>query len=1013
MRKAFLLLLFIGLYSSVFSQTNVKGKVIDKSTNESLPGATVQVDGTTVGTITNEKGEFELTAPKGSQSLIISFIGYKPQKVTVKPNMVVELDADNLNLDEVVVVGYGTMRKSDLTGSVSKVNIEDMRKVTTIDASKALQGRVAGVNVISNSGSPGAGVKVRIRGIGSVNNSDPIYVVDGFIMGDISHIAPTDIESMEVLKDASATAIYGSRGANGVILVKTKIGSKTGKMNVQASVLTGISRDARRLEMADATEFANARKQIGKTDDIINYVLDQQAAGNYLKGTDWQDEIFRQGSNARYDISVNGGNEFYSYDHGMSFSTDKGIIKGTQIDKFMFHSNNDMKLTKNVKMGMNFNYVRYEKPGDRNDFYSGTLTGALRADPISAAWDDYTNFYGEVYYSPSSVNPAMSVYLAGKNNYVGNRFTANSYLQFDNLLIKGLSFRTQFGAIMNFDDEKNYSPKYFITPTQKNDDATLYQKRYYGTNWISSNYFSYNNTFGKLNINNTLGVEFQKSINTDIWAKGYDVPETASLQYLGAHRDQIKFDLGGGRGDNSMNSAFYRGNFSWDNKYVITGTIRADGTSKFLDSKRWSYFPSFAASWNMHNESFLQPISNVLSMLKLRAGWGMVGNQASAGSFDYVSLVNSGYVYALNGLPVNGAVQKSLANEEIQWESANQLNFGVDYGLFNNQLTGSIEYFIRDTKDMLLRRPIPLYAGKEKPMVNAGTVRNSGIEFTLNYSNRKRDFKYDIGLNLSFIKNNVESLAGGDPIRSGGAGRIGNMTMTEEGHEIAYFYGYKTDGIFNTQEELDAHVKDGVAIQPNAGLGDVKFLDRNGDGKITELDMTHLGSAHPLFTGGLNVNLEYKGFDLVAFFTGSYGNEIVNAMRQSLYNSKMFETNISRDMAVNSWTPANPTSNIPRLDAADLNKNTENFSDLYVEDGSYLRLKMLQLGYSLPKSFIKKAGISNVRLYVSAENVFTLTKYTGLDPEVFGLYGNPLYYGIDQITYPQAKSFSVGLNITL
>jgi len=1013
MRKTILFLLLMVFFVSSFAQVQMRGKVVDKSTKEPLPGATIAADGTTVGTITNNKGEFQINVPQSSKTVTVSFIGYESVKVNVTANVTVELVSADQTVDEVVVVGYGVMRKSDVTGSVSKVNVEDLRKVTSIDAAKAIQGRVAGVNVMSNSGSPGAGVKIRIRGIGTINNSDPLFVVDGFPMGDISHIAPTDIESMEVLKDASATAIYGSRGANGVILVKTRSGSKAGKFEVSASVVTGISEVAKRLELADATEFANARKSIGMTDEIINYVLAQQAAGNYLKGTDWQNEIYRQGTNTRYNVALQGSSEVYSYDHGITLSNEKGVVKGTQLDKFMFHSNNNLNLTKKIKMGMNFNYVRYERPGDRGDFYSGTIPGALRSDPISAAWDNYTNFYGEVYYSQAATNPALSIYLGEKQKNIGNRVMGNFYFQFDDLFVKGLSFRSQFGSIMDFNDSKSYSPKYFITPTQKNDDATLTQSRGYGMNWVNTNYFSYNAKVGKLNINTTLGMEMQANKWSDIWATGYDVPETASLQYLGAHKDAVKFNLGGGQSESRLQSGFFRGNFSWDDKYVLTATMRADGSSKFMSDKRWGYFPSFAGSWNVHNESFMSGLSTILPVLKVRAGWGQVGNQGSAGNFDYVSSVKGGYIYALNGIPVEGAVQEQLANTELMWESAEQLNVGIDFGLLDNKLTGTVDYFIRNTKDMILSKPIPMYAGKKKPAVNAGTMQNKGVEFTLNYANSKGDFKYDVGVNLTVIKNEITSLAGGDPIRSGGAGRLGNSTKTEVGKEIAYFYGYQTDGLFKTQEQLDAYKKDGVAIQPNAGLGDVKFLDLNDDGKITELDMTYLGSASPLLTGGFNVNMAYKGFDLVLFLSGSFGNEIVNSMRQTLYNSKMFETNISRDMAVNSWTPQNPTSDVPRLNAADLNKNTENFSDLYVEDGSYLRLKNLQFGYTLPTSLTKKIGVKNFRIYSTFDNLLTLTKYSGLDPELFGLYGNPFYYGIDMVNYPQPRTYSLGINVTL
>jgi TonB-dependent starch-binding outer membrane protein SusC len=996
--------------SYITAQTKVTGVIKDEK-GATLPGVNISVVGSNKSVSSDFDGRYGIEVPSDA-TLLVSYMGFESKKTIVNGQSIINvtLRSSSEDLKEVVIVGYGTMRKSDVTGSVSKVNVADLQKVTTIDASKALQGRVAGVNVISNSGSPGSGVKIRIRGVGTINNSDPLYVVDGFPMGDIQHIAPSDIESMEVLKDASATSIYGSRGANGVILIKTRTGSKSGKFLVSATVLTGVSEVSKRLDLADATEFANARKSIGMTDDIINYVLDQQTAGNYLKGTDWQKYIYRQAISTRYNVSISGNTDTYSYDHGITVSDEQGIVKGTELNKFMFHSNNNLKLTDKIKLGMNYNYVHYEKPGSGNsDFYAGTIPGTLRSDPISVPFDSYTGTYGEIYYSQAQTNPALSIDLEKNIKNIGNRVMGNFYLEFSDIFVKGLSFRSQFGITMDFNEYRQYVPEYFITPTQKNDVSSLYQSRTNAYNWVNTNYFSYNKNINKLNINTTLGMELQSNESSDIWAKGYDVPQSASLQYLGAHKDAVLFGLGGGKSQNRLESGFFRGNFSWDNKYVLTGTIRADGSSKFLGDQRWGTFPSFAAAWNISKESFMSEIENTLSTLKLRAGWGLVGNQGSAGDFDYVSSVNGGYTYALNGVPVEGSVQQKLANTELTWENSEQIDLGIDFGLFDNKLTGTVDYFVRNTKDMILSKPIPMYAGKQRPAVNAGTMQNKGFEFTLNYANNKNAFKYDLGLNFAVIKNEITSLAGGDPIRSGSVGRLGNTTKTEVGREIAYFYGYQTDGLFKTQDQLDAYQKEGNAIQPNAGLGDVKFVDRNGDGKITEDDMTYLGSATPKFTGGFNVNLSYKGFDMVMFFVGSYGNETVNAMRQSLYNSKMFETNISRDMAVNSWTPQNPNSNVPRLNAADLNNNTDNFSDLYVEDGSYLRLKNIQFGYTIPDS--KRFGIKNFRIYTTIDNLLTFTKYSGLDPELYGLFGNPFYSGIDMVNYPQPVTYSVGVNV--
>lgn len=1008
------------------SKQRVTGTVTDVL-GEAIIGANVSEKGNpSNGTITDVEGKFSLSVPNKSV-LVISYIGYITQSVQLVPGKeqyAVKLAEDSKTLDEVVVVGYGVMRKSDLTGSVGKINVDDLKKVSTVDAVQAMQGRMAGVNIVSNSGSPGAGATVRIRGIGTFNNSDPLYIVDGFPVGDISHIAPSDIESLEVLKDASATAIYGSRGANGVIMVKTKAGSKGSSMEVQANAYLGVSQMAKKLEMADATQFSMAWRELqGGTDEefannhpLTQHVLDSYEKDNYLKGTDWQKEISRLALSQRYNVSVQGAGESYSYSHGVTYSDEQGIVKGSELQKFMFHTNNNYNLTKKIKVGLNINYVWYQKPGDQNsDFYSGTIPGALRSDPISVAWDQYTDFFGEIYYSQAAKNPALSIWQNGYNHTTDHRFIGNFYLQIDDLFVKGLSFRAQYGKILSFNENKSFSPIYHITPTQKNDEQTLYQKRYNSNSWSNTNYFSYNKAVSKLNINATLGMELQANEGSDIWAKAYDVPEDADLQYLGAHKDAVKFDLGGGKGQSRLASGFFRANLSWDNKYLLTGTVRLDGSSRFVPEQRWGWFPSFSAGWNIGNEPFMESIREVLPILKLRAGWGLVGNQSSAGEFDYVSSVNGGYTYALNGLPVAGSVQQQLANTELTWESAEQFNIGVDYGFFDNKLNGSIDFFLRKTNDMILSRPIPLYAGKKRPSVNAGTMENRGFEGSINYADNIGDFTYNVGFNITWLKNEVTSLAGGDPIRSGGVGRSGSTTKTEVGREIAYFYGYKTDGIFKTKEQLDNHVftdADGVTkpIQPNAALGDVKYKDLNKDGKISEDDMAYLGSASPDFTGGFNVNLGYKNVDFTLFMNYSLGGEIVNTMYQSLYSSRMFETNISRDMALNHWSPENSNSNLPRLNKADLNGN-DNYSDLWVENGSYLRIKQVQLGYTLPKTWTLKAGIKSLRLYAAVDNLYTFTKYSGLDPELFGLYGNPFYYGIDMVNYPQPRTYSFGLNL--
>ena len=626
------------------------GTVVDH-TGEPVIGANVVVKGTTDGTITDIDGNFSMEIPNGA-TVEVSYIGYSTYsfKYTGQSSLKISLKEDSETLDEVVVVGYGVMRKSDLTGSVGKMDVAELKKVSTVDAAQAMQGRIAGVNVISNSGNPGAGTTIRVRGVGTINNSDPLYIVDGFPSSDISHIAPTDIESMEVLKDASATAIYGARGANGVILVKTKGGATLkDKVEVSANVYMGISQMSNKLEMADATQFARARSKVGTIDDKLAYIINQADNGNYLKGTNWQDEVTRQSFSQRYNVSVQGSVNGYSYNHGVTYSDEQGVIKGTEMQKFMFHSNNQYSLSKKVKIGLNMNYVHYKKPGfDSGSFYDSTLPGVLRADPVSAAWDDYTDFYGQMYYSIANNNPALSIWQNKYKKTSEDRFIGNFFLQIDDILVKGLSFRAQYGRILTFNEEKNYSPEYFITTSQRNDLSSLFQQRNNGDTWSNTNYFSYNTKVSKMNIGATLGMELVANSWSNLAATAYEISPDDDLLYLDNAKSRENWSIAGAKTHNRLASGFFRANLSWDNKYLLTGTVRADGSSRFHEDQRWGYFPSFSAGWNVVNEGFMESVKEVLPILKFRAGWGLVGNQDSADDFGYLSSVNNGYTTAFN-----------------------------------------------------------------------------------------------------------------------------------------------------------------------------------------------------------------------------------------------------------------------------------------------------------------------------------------------------------------------------
>lgn len=1009
MRKnLYLFIMFILMPCAMFAQSyQITGVVTDASDGSPLIGVTVKTQGN-VGTLTDIDGRYIIAAQNG-ESLTFSFISMETQTIKVVSDspINVALKEDSQLLDEVVVVGYGTMRKSDLTGSLSSLKGDQLTQLSAIDVTQSIQGRASGVSVINNSGEPGAGTKIRIRGTGSVNNSDPLYVVDGFPVSDISHIAPNDVESMEILKDASAVAIYGSRGANGVILVKTKGGAFGKKTQVNVNIFGGATQVAKKIDMLNASEYATlkleAYKNANITPSLTNQSILDYVIANNRKGTDWQDEIMRTGSTQNYNVNVSGGSERNKYDFGGTYSSERGVIKKTYMDKFMFHLNNEYKLFDNVSAGINASYTTYEKSGNDGDFYQGSITQALKADPVSAAWDPYTNQFGEIYFSYGR-NPAQSAYENKYRKTEENRFIANGYIHISDIGLKGLSFRAQFGKQFAYAKSRNYYPEYYITADQQRNKSSLTENRSDNSYWNTNEYFSYVNVFGKHSVNATLGVEAQKANSNNLYVKVYDVPEDEDLRYPNMSSNKENLEVSGGAGHSALLSGFFRMNYSYDSRYLFTGTFRADGTSRF--KKKWGYFPSFSLGWNVMEESFAKEFrqNTPVSQVKLRAGWGHVGNQASAGEFDYLALMTNGYTSVFGGSQVDGAIQQKLANAELSWETSEQYNIGLDYGLYNGALSGNIDYFIRNTNDMILDTPIPIYAGMWRPKTNAGSVRNSGFEFSLNYEKTvTKDFSFSVGGNISFIKNRVTSLGGGEPL-------YGQYSKTEVGKEIGYFYGLQSMGIFKTADQLNSYVnKDGKPIQPNASLGDVQFKDQNGDGIIDDNDRVYLGSAAPDFTYGITLSAAYKGFDLNMFFLGSQGNEIANYMYSVLYSTSMREWSNSKDM-VNRWTPDNPTSDLPRVHDGDPNQN-DRFSSRYVEDGSFFRLKTLQLGYTLPASISKKAFVSKARFYISADNLFTITNYSGYNPEISDLWGNPLNAGVDMATYPTPRVFTIGCNL--
>ncbi|WP_075602129.1 SusC/RagA family TonB-linked outer membrane protein [Saccharicrinis aurantiacus] len=1016
--RLFLMLFLFSTYWVVNAQQRTISGTVTSSTGETLPGVSIVIDGTANGTITDFDGNYQLQVASDQDVLVYSFIGFDAQKISVSGQSTINvvLLSSVQDIDEVVVVGYGSLKKSDLTGAVTKVDGDDLKGPSTPDAVQALQGKVAGVNITPTSGEPGAGMKINIRGTGSWSNSSPLYVVDGFPMGDLSSVDPANIASIEILKDASATAIYGSRGANGVVLVSTKKGS-SGKTVFEVSAYGGAQWASNTIDMVSASDFAMLRKEAYANDgkDIAAdelRILDY-AISNNSKGTDWQDEMFRIAPIQNYSISARGGSENHKYNIGATYFNQEGIIKNSGMQKFYAYMNNQYKFSPKVTLDANVSYSTYKKNNHNNDDFSGALPVGIRMDPLTPAWDDFTNNYGARFMGGVVVtNPARAIDASKDQTQGDHRVISNFTLNIDDVFVEGLSFRTMGAAQLAFYNSKNYYEEYYIAVDQRNDLSSLYEQRGQNIDLTWNGYFNYVKQIEKHSINATLGSEIQQFSSSDISGTRFDIPGVSELMYFDQSKDPSSFSLNGSGSMNRIMSYFARANYSFDNKYLLTATIRADGSSKFHEDNRWGYFPSFSAGWNIKQESFMQDVET-LSRLKFRGGWGQVGNANAVEPWGYLSLMDIGYTYVIGGSPAEGAKAAILSNEDLRWEVSEQLNVGLDIGLFDQKLDITLDWFDRKTNDMQISRPIPFYVGAGRPVVNAASMKNSGFEFAVGWSENKGDFSYGISVNGAFVKQEITDMAGGEAISggrlNGWAGNAEFTTRTETGYEIGYFYGLETDGIFTSQEEVDAHVgPEGTLIQPNAQVGDVKFLDKNGDGVIDGEDRNYLGSAAPDFSGGLNLDFAYKGLDFKASFVGVFGNEIVNGINYWI-NSSGVLSNYRTDR-LDRWSSDNPNGTEPRMTVADANQNNR-FSDRYVEDGSYVRLRNVQLGYTLPKSFVESIKLSKVRLYVSCDNLLTFTKYSSWTPEVGNLNGANLAPGVDYATYPTPVILTGGINV--
>lgn len=994
--------------AAIARDVTVTGKVVNEK-GTTLPGVSIKIKGSAAGTVTDPSGNYSIKLPAANETLIFSYIGYAVQEIAVagRNQIDVVLKETQSALDEVVVVGYGTQKRADVNGAISSVGASKLKDQPVTNLQGALEGKTSGVQIIQNSGSPGSTAQVRIRGLTSLSNSDPLYVVDGIPLAsnDINIIDPNNIESIDILKDASAQAIYGSRGANGVVLVKTKKGKK-GDPVISFDTYQGMSKVRKTLDMLGASDYAmlnnEAYKNAGQTLQLPTNLTASSPS------TDWQKALFRTAYMQNYNVALGGGSQNMTYRVSGGYLTQDGTIVGSAYKRLNVSNSLVFTPKSNLEFGESFAVNKSLTHNVQTDYNGNLINDAFAEDPTIPVQNP-DGSYSATKYS-DIVNPLAKVhYLYDNRAYNQWGLLGNTYLQYKP--IKGLSLKTSYSIDLKFTDNKQFTPTYDVAPNFRNPNPQLYQQKDQTTHWTWDNTATYDFNIGEDNHFDILaGVSEERFTYNNVYGQNQGQPgNDPFLQYLDAGISNPV--TGGSEQQWDLLSYIGRINYNYKNKYYLTATLRRDGSSKFGTNNQFGNFPSVALGWNLTNESFF-PKSNTLSYLKLRGSWGKLGNQSVLGYYDYAANINTGY-YAI-GAPaaaVPTAGPNGLANPNIRWEQTKQWNTGFDYHLFNDHITGSFDYYEKTAADMLLVLNIPSISGfTQSPRQNAGSMKNSGFEFSADYTTQiNKDVDFNAGFHFATVKNNVLSLEQtGEKIYSGGI-KPGNTELTEVGHPIASFYGYVADGIFQTQQDVTNHAKQETGTAP----GDIRFKDLNGDGVIDQNDQTFLGSPIPKLTYGFNFGARYKGFDLNLAFSGVYGNKLLAAYKY--YTDGFFISNYNMETeALGRWTGPGTSNTLPRLTASDPNNNSR-VSSFYLQSGSYLRLQNMTFGYTLPQKLLDKSKIKSLRFYFSAQNLLTFTKYTGYDPEIGQQYsgsGGNLDMGVDNGNYPQSRTLSIGANLS-
>ncbi len=968
-------------------QITVQGVVKDQ-TGETVIGASVMEKGTTNGTITGIDGDFSLNmSPNGT--LVVSFVGYKTQEVQVKgqKQLQVVLSEDAEMLDEVVVIGYGTMKKSDLTGAVSSIGNKDIKDSPVSNLGQAIQGKISGVQIV-DAGKPGDNVSIKIRGLGSINNCDPLVVIDGVPTDlGLSSLNMADVERLDVLKDASATAIYGSRGANGVVMITTKRGTE-GKGKLAVSANYSFQNATNVPSLLNAAQYAELSNDM-MVNSGRNPNPEWANPSELGAGTDWMDELLRTGVMQNYTVSYSGGNEKSHYYVSGGFLDQSGIVKSVNYRRFTFQSNSDAQVLKWLKFSNNITFsADTKKSGSYN---IGDALKALPIYPVKNEDGSWSGPEGNSEWYGSTRNPIGPTEL-NRSQTDGYNFLAN--LTAELTFTKWLKFKSTFGYDAKFWFIDNFTPKYNWKPTPT-EETSRYKSDNKSFTYLWDNYFLFDHTFAeKHRVGLMAGMSAQWNTN----------------DYLNAQKNVFMFDnvhemdngeemyaIGGNETEWALLSYMARVNYSYEDRYLLTATIRRDGSSRFGKKHRWGTFPSVSVAWRASQEKWF-PKNDYINDLKVRAGYGVTGSQASVGNYSYLASYNTSvYPFGISSGNQTALVSSTLANPYIHWEEVAQTNIGFDASLFNSRVMFSFDAYLKETRDMLVKASIPITSGFEDTTTtytNAGKVRNQGIEMSLHTINLTGELGWETNLTATYNKNKIKDLNSDVPYY---INQINNsyVTMLAKDYPINVFYGYVTDGIFQNQSEVNTH-----AVQPGAEPGDIRFRDLNNDGVINDSDRTVIGNPNPSWLFSMNNSLSYKGFELSVFLQGIAGNKIYNA--NNIDNTGMAAAYNQTTDVLKRWQGEGTSNSMPRAVFGDPNQNTR-VSDRFVENGSYLRLKNITLSYTFPKQWLQKAQIENARLSLSCENVATITGYSGFDPEV-GING------IDQNRYPISRTFSLGLN---